>query len=246
MRPEVSDLVLNAFVDGELPPVEAARIADVIAKEPAVARRVAHLHQMKAALSAMSDDLVLPEPPLPRHETQRRFWGAGALVAGCALLLAMLWSAPVSAPTAQDSKMSLMAQHDQWVSMGVERADFDFPVRFEWLGPLMHAGGLQLVYHSQSEETQHFGFKGANACRLSLFVSNTQAPASPLQLSLTERVQHAQWHIGTYAFEMIARDMAPARFATVATSLHRGSQDYAADEALQVALLQAARLSCTA
>ncbi len=68
----------------------------------------------------------------------------------------------------------------------------------------------------------------------------------PLRQALTEQVQHAQWYIGTLAFDMIARDMAPVRFATVATALYHGSQDHAADEALQIAFLQAARLPCTA
>lgn len=246
MKPVVSELVLNAFVDSELPPVEAARIAALVAGDPAIAQRMAHLHQIKAALSAMPEDLALPASPAPQHRARLNYGGVRALVAGCVLLLAVFWSAPASVPAQQATHLPFMAQHDHWVSQGAERTDVVLPARFDWLYPLMHANGLQLVYQTQGPDLQHFGFKGVNACRLSLFVSSKAGPVSPLQLSLTEGVQHAQWHIGDSGFEMIARDMAPARFATVATSLHRGSQDHAADEALQVALLQASRLACTA
>jgi hypothetical protein len=246
MKPEVSDLVLNAFVDGELPSAEAARIATMVASDPLIAQRVAHLHHMKAALSTMSDDLVLPASELPIRGTKHTLRGARALAAVCVLLLVVFWSAPVSGPAQQGGNLPFMAQHDHWVSHGAEGADVVLPESFDWLRPLMHASGLTLVHYAQAGNLQHFGFKGVNACRLSLFVTTQAGAVSPLQLSLTEKVQHAQWHLDTKAFEMIARDMAPARFATVATSLHRDSRDHAADEALEIALLQAARLPCTA
>jgi len=246
MKPKVSDLVLNAFVDGELRPAEVARISAAIAGNPTIAQRVAHLHQIKAALSAMPDDLVLPAQSLPKQDTKVNFRGVRALVAGCALLITVFWSAPVTGPVQQDTALPLMVQHDHWVLQGEERTDVVLPTGFDWLRPLTHANGLQLVYHAQEGDLQHFGFKGVNACRLSLFVSAQAGSASPFHLSMTEQVQHAQWDIGTSAFETIARDMAPVRFATVATGLYRGSQEHAADEALQIALLQAARLPCTA
>ena len=246
MKPEVSELVLNAFVDGELPPAEAARIATVVASDPLIAQRVAHLHHIKAALSTMPDDLVLPASELPTRGAKHTLRGARTLAAVSVLLLVVFWAAPVSGPAQQGDNLPFFAQHDHWVSHGAEGADVVLPESFDWLRPLMHASGLTLVHYTQIGNFQHFGFKGVNACRLSLFVTTQAGAVSPLQLSLTEKVQHAQWHLDTKAFEMIARDMAPARFATVATSLHRDSRDHAADEALQIALLQAARLPCTA
>jgi len=246
MRPETSDSVLNAFVDGELSPAEVARISVVIADDPTIAQRVAHLHQIKAAVSTMPDGLVLPESKLPIRGTKRNFRGARALATVCVLLLVVFWSAPVTGPAYQDTASPFIGQHDHWVSQGAEPDSVVLPESFDWLRPLMHASGLKLVHYTQEGNLQHFGFKGVNACRLSLFVTTQAGTVSPLLLSLTEQVQHAQWHLDTAAFQMIARDMAPARFATVATSLHRDSRDHAADEAIQIALLQAARLPCTA
>lgn len=246
MKTEVSELVLNAFVDGELPPADAARIAAVVASNPLIAQRVAYLHQMKAALSTMPDNLVLPASELPIRGTKPNFRAARAFAAVCVLLLVVLWSTSADGPAQQGGKLPLMAQHDTWVSHGAERDDVVLPESFAWLRPLMHASGLRLVHYSQESTLQHFGFKGLNSCRLSLFVTTQAGAVSPLQLSLTDQVQHAQWQLDNAAFQMIARDMAPARFATVATSLHRDSRNHAADEAFQIALLQAARLPCKA
>ena len=246
MKPEVSELVLNAFVDGELPPTEAARIATVVAANPMIAQRVAQLHQIKAALSAMSDDLALPALSEPTQATKVNFHALRAVIAVCVLIFAVFWSAPASEPENRDTTFPFLAQHDHWVSHGSERADAALPVGFDWLHPLMQASGLRLVHYSQDGSLQHFGFKGVNACRLSLFVTPQTGPVSPLRLSLTEQVQHAQWQLDTAGFEMIARDMAPARFATVATSVHRDSRVHSVDLVDQIALLQAARLPCTA
>ena len=246
MKSGVSDLVLNAFVDAELPPAEAARIAAVVADNPAIAQKVAHLHQIKAALSAIPDDLVLPAPSLSKQGGWFNLPAMRAAIVGFVLLCGVLWSAPVSGPEEPDIAISFMAQHDHWVAHGAEHPDASLPGGFDWLQPLMNASGLRLVHYSAAGSLQHFGFKGVNACRLSLFVTQKASAVGPLQLSLTDKVQHAQWQLDTVSFEMIARDMAPARFATVATSLHRDSREYAADRVAQIALLQAARLPCTA
>lgn len=246
MKSEVSDLVLNAFVDAELPPAEAAQIAAVVADKPELAQKVAHLHQIKAALSAMPGDLELPAAALSKQGGWFNLPAMRAAIAGFVLLCGVLWSAPINGPKGPDIAISFMAQHDHWVAHGAEHTEAILPAGFDWLQPVMHASGLRLVHYSAAGSFQHFGFRGVNACRLSLFVSQKASAAGSLQLSLTDKVQHAQWQLDTVSFEMIARDMAPARFATVAASLHRDSREYAADRVAQIALLQAARLPCTA
>jgi len=249
MKPQVCDLLLNAFADGEVSSSEAARIAAVIATDPATAQRVAYLHQLKAALSAIPETIVLPEPSKPDAHVKAKgdLRTVRALVSGLVLLIALFWSAPVSGPSHQDPNLWLLAYHDQWaLNDGALNDAFVLPKALDWLHPPMQASGLQLVYSNQNGARQHLGFKGVNACRLSLFISQSAGPASALYLSLTPQVQHAHWQTGTTEFEMLARDMAPARFATIATSLHRESREHIADAAFQMALLQAARLPCTA
>lgn len=250
MSSRVPEHQLNAFVDGELSPPEAAQVASAIAADPVVARRVARLHQTKAALAGLTDDLAVPDLRQPRP-APRPLWrlavGLAAGLAGAGALLAMLaWPAPAPERAHNASEPPLMAQHDHWAGHMADGAGLALPDGFGWLESVMRSSGLQLVHLAQADGMQHFGFKGQNACRISLFMTAATQPDSPLRLTLSEQVQHAQWQIGAIAFEMIARDMAPARFATVATSLHRESHDHAPDTALQIALLQAARLPCTA
>ncbi len=243
MKRALSQPVLNAFVDGELSAREAARVAELIAADPVVAKRVATLHQMKAALSTMSEDLDLPAVAPPRRG---RVAGLRAAMVACLCLLTLLWPAQISGPEQKVARPSLVTQHDHWLTHGPERAGAVLPAHFDWLGPVLSASGLWLVHHAQLGDLEHFGFKGVNDCRLSLFVSAARSASGALSLSLTAQVQQAQWQIGASAFTMIARDMAPARFAAIATGLHRESLDRLDEQALQIALAQAARLPCTA
>ncbi len=245
MSSEVSELELNAFVDGELSPTKAAQVAAVIATDPKTARRVARLHRMKAALSGMADELSLPD--LPRTKAARlSAWRIPiGLSSVAAMLIVMLWSGPAWGPTGQDIALSLIAQHDHWAAHESGKARLELPDGFDWLEPIIRASGLQLVHRTGAGDVKQLGFKGPNGCRISLFVTGKHATDSPLRLTLTEHVQHAYWRTGSFVFEMIARDMAPARFATVATSLHRNSRNHAPDDVSHIALVEAARLRCT-
>lgn len=246
MSSEVAELELNAFVDGELSPTKAAQVAAVIATDPKIAQRVARLHKMKAALSGLADDLSLPD--LPRTIPARvSAWcipiGLSSVVA---VLIVLLWSGPALGPVRQDTELPRIARHDNWAVLDTTNVRLELPKGFDWLDPVMRASGLQLVHRARAGDVKQLGFKGPNGCRISLFVAEKRTPDSPLRLNLSEHVQHAHWRIGSIEFEMIARDMAPARFATVATSLHRNSRDHTSDDALHIALVEAARLRCTA
>jgi hypothetical protein len=248
MTAGISDLELNAFVDGELSPDVAARVASCIAADPKIAQRVAALYRMKAAISGMADDLPLPD--LPQSGASRvPVWRMAVGLAGiAAVLVLLLWSlpslGPASGPAQQAIGLPLLAQHDRWAANEAGEARIALPDGADWLGSVMIASGLQLVHRTRIAEVEHFGFQGRNGCRISLFVTDQRSADSPLRFTLTEHVQHAEWQIGAFGFEMIARDMAPVRFLTVATSLHRNSHDHAPDATSQIALMRAARLPC--
>lgn len=249
MKGQVSDIHLNALVDGELSPAEAAWVTETVAADPDLARRVVRLRKMKAALADFGGDLPLPDmpqPPVPKPSLPRRpSWRQLALaasVAAAGLLALVAW--PSSVPQRSGDAPPRLAQHDQWLAATGETLALDLPRGFEWMSEVTGASGLQLVHRHRHDEAEHLGFKGPNACRLSLFVAQVDMPDEPLRLMLSESVQHAQWQMRGFAFEMIARDMAPARFATVATGLHRGSHELDDSSGLHVALLESARLPC--
>ncbi len=256
MTAPAPEALLSAFVDGELPAHEAARVAEAIAASPVLAQRVARLHQMKAALAGYGADLPLPDMPhLPPRSVRVSPLRRGKLVAqgSVAALFAVLVfgvapvSAPVSVPVAALETVApapALALHDGWLAAPPQALVLEFPAEFGWMQDATRASGLQLVHQSADPGQIHLGFKGPNACRLSLFVSEVSAPEHPLRLTVSDSVQYAIWQRNGLTFEMVARDMATARFVTVATGLHQGSKDHGADGALHIALVQSARLPC--
>ncbi len=244
MTTTITQCQLNAFVDGELPAAEAAQVAAAIAADPELAQSAARLHRIKAALGSACADLPLPATPQPA----RRGSFAPARLAACfglaAMVLLLVASVPGSAPNLPVRELPRLAHHDQWLAHAGAQTELALPAGAEWMEPVMSASGLQLVHYEQGPERTHFGFKGPNACRLSLFVSAPDRIVASLQMALSDEIQHAHWHSGGYAFEMIARDMATARFATVAAGLQQGSRAHEDDAGLRVALLQSARLPC--
>ncbi len=253
MGAQITDDHLNAFVDGELKPHDAARVTLAITSDRAIAQRVARLQQMKSAVSGFADAASVPDIPL--HKPDRRpVWRAAVGLAGMAVALVMLGlsipslnrTAPETAIAPGTIAPTFMAQHDQWTAQSQISADFDLPDDYVWMAPVMLSSNLRLVYLASSGAEVHLGFKGPNACRISLFVTAAEGGDGGLKMDIAEPIQHAQWQTGALGFMMIARDMAPTRFATVATGLHLNSRTHSPDPAMQVALLQAARLPCNA
>ncbi|MGY6697007.1 MAG: anti-sigma factor family protein [Roseinatronobacter sp.] len=242
----ISEEKLNAFVDGELSPAEAAQVAAMIADDARIAHRVLRLHQMKAALAGFADAVQLPPMPEDRARRPSLLRKAASLGAAAAFVIAVLIPIPTSGPGLPTLSDTSLALHDTWLALGNDAGLWSLPVGFEWIEPVMRTSRLELVYAREGEALQHLGFKGANACRLSLFVSVTDPSEKPLRLTLSDDRQHAIWQTGGFAFEMVARDMAPARFATVATGLREGSGRHGTVASLHLALSQSATLPCSA
>ncbi|RVL96319.1 anti-sigma factor family protein, partial [Sinorhizobium meliloti] len=93
--------ILSAYVDGELEPEEASRVARLIASDEAVARRAAKLSEMKAAVAGMAPEIVVVTVPRPRPASR---WMLSFAAGACASLLvfAVAWfglaRAPVGVP----------------------------------------------------------------------------------------------------------------------------------------------------
>ena len=242
----ISEEQLNAFVDGELSPAEAAHVAAIIADDARIAHRVLRLHQMKAALAGFADTMPLPAIPVARAKRPSHLRSAAGLGAAAAFVIAMLIPMPASGPSAPVLDQGSIAWHDEWLTHASDAGVWSLPSGLDWVEPVMSTSRLQLVYVHRGEAMQHLGFKGPNACRLSLFVSESDQAQTPLRLTLAEDRQYAAWQTGGFAFEMVARDMAPARFATVATGLRDGSARHGADASLHIALAQTATLPCSA
>jgi len=82
----VTEELLNAYVDGELSPVDDAHMAQAIARDPALAARVATLNRVKSALAGLADESV------ERIHLPGRNWSKAilAVAASVGLLVAFL------------------------------------------------------------------------------------------------------------------------------------------------------------
>lgn len=267
----VGDETLNAYVDGELCCQEAAALARRAAMDPAIAARIALLHQLKAGVAALADTLAPGEPPevappLPRsavHGLAGR--QSGRVLAGLAAVLVLALAAgwlggipsggPAEAPVSRPAMAEhpFVAGHDAW-SRALERSA-EMPVAPEWLAGVMQATGLQLVHAAPAPAqapapadgapVMHYAFVGSNDCRLSLFEQPLPGEVDmALHIVVADDLLMARWQMRGFGYTVIARAMDRDRFTTIAAAVldvTRARQP--AGEAI-LASLRAARQRC--
>ncbi len=252
------DEMLSAYADGELSADDAAWVANRLAREPDLARKLAEFHRIKAALARLADDPA-PDVPIISATPKRRFgYGAvAAAVAAVAVLGAGLlytshtagsFGTKPETATVLTQKERLVASHDVWAaSEGPYLTEgLQAPA---WMETLLRANGLELVHSAavHAPNAEHFGFVGKNDCRLSLFVSAAPADtAGTLLISSDGGLQTASWIDGSDGFLLVARGMDALRFNTVATSMHLAARDLRRDGDEMLATLAAARQTCNA
>lgn len=256
-RPAISDEALNAYVDGAVTSAEAAFIARHAAQSPEIAQRIAVLHQLKAGVAGIADDLVVIEPHMPAMAVRhRRFprWGSGALAAAAVIVvsLSLLWLTDVAEePVVAAANVPLagfVLMHDSW-TRAEDLAANERPMP-GWLESPMQATGLGLAYQAllptgEGASGQHFAFVGPKGCRLSLFeISSPVDGTAALDLSLSHGLLTAHWLAEEYGYVLVARNMDRSRFVRIAASLHDSSHDRGAVDAELLAGLEQARQPC--
>lgn len=241
IRPPFTEETLNAYVDGELSPDEAAELARHAARDQDLASRIAALHRLKAVVAGIAPPVT--PPPISRRSTLVARWHLRLALAACLILVAgatALWWSPASAPSEE------IALHDAWAASGKQQA-VEAPL---WLTTVIEASGLRLVRRAVlssdgTNKSVHYAFVGTNQCRLSLF--EMPAPRS-LDSTLTLLVQgdlrSARWQAGDHAYQVIARNMDGARFAAIVAALNEATNTRSVPANEQIALLRAARQRC--
>lgn len=240
---------LNAFVDGALPPAQAAAVIAAIAEDSNLARYVATLHRLKTAVTTLTADTPLPPLHAPPQRKQPVWRGAiAAAMLGTAIGGAFWFGAQQnSGPDAvAGATLSALAIHEHWAHTANPQAQPHMPDDFAWLTPVMHATGLKLATARDWQDGLHLGYIGANACKLSLFIQPDDRSDSSLDIHLDQHLQQARWTTSGLHFNIISLDMDTSRFATIATTAHAKSRDHLPASAAQIALINAARLPCLA
>lgn len=246
---------LSAYVDGELDAASAARIAHLAASDPTVALRLAKLHQLRAGVSALTGTEVVLAPAVGRRSRDQldiRSWSVA--LAGCFILLisaAALWFSTNDARQDGGSLVAALVEtHDEWLTTGrVQLAPTNLPESERSI--LLAAAGLIQIHADPSlviggKSVGHFGYVGANGCRLSLFelpVDESASITGNLWVSIESDLRLADWVAGTTHFIVVARDMNEQRFETVVRALRTATHRQGTTREM-VARLQAARQPC--
>lgn len=255
----ISWTTLNAYVDGELEPDAAARVAAALARDGTAAARVATLTRLRAAVRALPRQEETPAFELPRARAPVSRWARAAAAAFLVLgigVAALGWQQrhPASPPLAD-----AIAAHQLWLSrssfdpaqrLGVELAGADVDAL-----PDLSLASLRLVHLSLDPSGRRgggilAGYVGPNGCRVGLWIAPSD-DTLPTQPAVHDRDGLAirAWRGEHASYALIGRGIDPARLDGITSLVARITRDRHGVPREQVAALAEARSvrpACTA
>ena len=174
---------LNAYVDGELDPAAAGRVAEAAGSDPAVASQIAALYRLKgiapSAVPSPSGDAMTG---VARPRRRAPLAAIGALAAAL-IVSAGLWSvqAPRKAPSLPPAAMQVARDlHEKWLKTGppdtsaakmlTALSDFGSMPSIPDLGGTGLTVGFVANTISRSHRILQVGYRGQHGCHLSMFV----------------------------------------------------------------------------
>lgn len=242
---------LNAYVDGELAPDQAAQVAAALAADREAAAQVATLTRLRATVKAASP---LPVPPafvLPRAPSRPSRWLPWA-AAACFALVVGAASLGIGYRQAPGTSLSAaVAAHQLWLAqatpgetprLGVELAGAEAGAL-----PDLSLASLRLVHLSLDPAGRRgggmlAGYVGPNGCRVGLWIAPVEV-ALPQQPAVEDRDGLAirAWRGEHASYALLGRGIDPARLDGIAALVARITRDEPGVPREQVAALAEAR-----
>ena len=250
-RQQPSWETLNAYVDGELPAGEAAKVARALARDRALADQVASLTQLKAATQDTVGDLdgaVEIALPAPKGRRWRPLAVAASLVLAVAIGLASFGSWQGAQPPAWMVQARVL--HDAWVPSQEPAPPKVGGVVLVALGeagtggylkaylPDLTSARLTLTHLETVTLPQgggpgegvalHAGYRGTRGCKVSLLVLPSGA-ALPRELTRRDdaALRACAWRAGPLGYVLLAEGMDEARLELIAETVHRATLENA-------------------
>ncbi|WP_336810067.1 anti-sigma factor [Bosea sp. MMO-172] len=250
-RDILSWTTLNAYVDGELEPDQAAKVAAALAHDREAAAQVATLTKLRATVKAAAPVPVAPPFVLPQARSRVARWLPWA-VAACLALLAGAASLGLGDRQTPGSSLSAaVAAHQLWLAqaspgeaprLGVELAGADAGAL-----PDLTLAALRLVHLSLDPAGRRgggmlAGYVGPNGCRVGLWIAPVEA-ALPLQPAVQDRdgLLVRAWRGERASYALLGRGIDPARLDGIAALVARITRDEPGIPREQVAALAEAR-----
>lgn len=213
--------MLNAYVDGELEPAAAARVAAAIARDTALAARAATLSRLRAASRRIGPAEAAP-PFTPLPAAAPRFRRAPAIAATLLVVVALggLWMGPMRPAAVHEAALGdAVAAHRQWLLHDVPGHDSAVlaaaGLRTDGL-PDLSAAAMRLVYVALDPRHRTggmlAGYVGPNGCRVGIWIGPPMAgiPGRPLAADEAD-IAIRVWSEGRTGYAVMAKGIAPAR-----------------------------------
>lgn len=258
MKPEFGSEILSAYVDGELSASEKAEIANAIAVDSELARQVAVLSSLKAAVAAgdcglkESLDIDLDGPAKKRKNLPWVAVVAGMATVGILLATLILTSESLlpnqGLQLAEEVHMSWLEEQNKSVSIEYQRSSFlaldSLPVD-AYVPDLTKVNlafsGIRKISSGISKGV-HIGYQGPSGCMVSLVVlENTVGLSS--ELAYFEKGEHLLygWQVNKTGFYLLAYKMDPSRLMKVADVVNRLTRERLPLDADSIIALKDAR-----
>lgn len=227
---DIDPEILSAYIDGELEPEEASRVARLIACDEGVARRAARLSEVKAAVAGMAPEIVVVTVQRPRPVSR---WMLSLAAGACVLLIVsgVTWFGLARMPAglpAEAAVRDAALEHAAWIEGSFTPPMLPASAPAEVFAPEMIAAGLTPAFvrgaSVDGEAATHTGYVGRSGCRLSLFRIARPHPGNGFDMASEEGLLHASWSDDTTSFLLVARGMDEARFAFLAGALKLTSE----------------------
>lgn len=217
---------LNAYVDGELAPADAAAVAAAVAHDAGLAARIATLARLRAVVTVLPTQ---PAPPLSLPLRARRPKGNpkwAALAAGFVLAALLVAGAsrfiPGTGVPSDGLALAVQAQR-QWLAS--DNPATRLPIALTAGGdglPDLGAASLRLAYLSLDPANTGgggvlAGYIGPQGCRLGLWIGPQQASASAQPIrSDRDGLKISTWALGGKSYALLSRGMDSRRLDEVA------------------------------
>lgn len=250
-REQLSWTTLNAYVDGELKPDVAAKVAAALADDREAAARVATLTKLRATVKAASPVPVPPPLVLPQARPPMTRWLPWTAAACFALLIGAASLGIAYRQSPGSSLSAAVAAHQSWLAqspasaaprLGVELAGAEAGAL-----PDLSLASLRLVHLSLDPAGRGgggmlAGYVGPNGCRVGLWIAPVEE-ALPLHPAVQDRDGLAirVWHDERASYAVLGRGIDAARLDGIAALVARITRDEPGVPREQVAVLAEAR-----
>lgn len=252
---QTSAEMLSAYVDGELPPEDRARIEIRSATDPALARRIEVLGQMKAAVAGIGADTapMMPVFAAPPRRI-RSMLSAAALLCVLAFFVGWIGAATLGRngpATLPDMVARAVALHDDWSTKPAQWTVKPAVMISGFEAPELIEAGLALVAVNPDAQINgqpaiQASYLGQHGCRVSLFRIRQADGDDVFHITNNGDVQSATWADSAFRYVVIARHLDVTRFTVLADALNTMTSNMGRKPTRDiVAQLESAHQPCT-